>query len=81
MKKYSAMGGGEFEFNPSKLDEKVAKRENFYNNAFISTNNFINANARHYQKLGLGTQENFKEEIIRRLIKDFRGMNDESRIE
>lgn len=30
MKKYSAMGGGEFEFNPSKLDEKIAKRENFY---------------------------------------------------
>ena len=81
MKRYSAMGGGEFEFNPSKLDEKIAKRESFYNNAFISINNLINANARHYQKLGLGMQESFKEEIIKRLIKDFRGMNDESRIE
>lgn len=75
MKKCSAMGGGEFEFNPSKLDEKVGKRESFYNNAFISINNFINANAKHYQKLGLGIEENFKEEIIKRLIKDFRGID------
>ena len=75
MKKCSAMGGGEFEFNPSKLDEKIVKRESFYNNAFISINNFINANAKHYQKLGLGIEENFKEEIIRRLIKDFRGID------
>lgn len=75
MKKYSVMGGGEFEFNPSKLDEKIAKRENFYNNAFIIINSFIDANASHYQKLGLGTQENFKEEIIKRLIKDFRGID------
>lgn len=69
------MGGGEFEFNPSKLDEKVAKREKFYNNAFVNINNFINVHARHYKKLGLGTQENFKEEIIKRLIKDFRGID------
>ena len=27
------------------------------------------------KKLGLGTQENFKEEIIKRLIKDFRGID------
>ena len=75
MKKYSAMGGGEFEFNPSKLDEKVARRENFYNNAFNIINSFIDANARHNQKLSLGTPENFKEEIIKRLIKDFRGID------
>ena len=75
MKKYSAMGGGEFEFTRIKLDEKVARRENFYNNAFIIINSFIDANAKHYQKLSLGTQENFKEEIIKRLIKDFRGID------
>lgn len=74
MRKTSLMGSSEFEFEPWKLEEKINKREAFYNNAFININNYINAHAKNYQKKGLGCANNFKEEMLKRLIKDFRGI-------
>lgn len=74
MRKSSNMGGGEFEFAPNKLDEKLEKRRIYQDNCFRAVNKIIDSYSKDYIDMSLGTRENFKEEIVKRLVKQIRGL-------
>lgn len=71
--KASQMGGGEFEYNPNGLEEKINKRREYLEKEFKDINKRINKGALKYMKESLGTLEGYKEYILRELIKNFRG--------
>lgn len=72
MKKYSQMGGGEFEYNPDALEEKINKRKKYLESEFKIIHKRINEGALNYMKESLGALESYKEYIVRELIKDLR---------
>lgn len=68
MRKNSAMGGGEFEYIPEKLEEKkfIEERHN-------QLEKILNDFAMEYAKQGLGDSENFKRELLRISVLKLRG--------
>lgn len=68
MKKSSAIGGGEFEFEPDKLDLKVARRRAFIKSSAKKFIEQLESDAKLYQETGLGIAHNFKEDIVRILL-------------
>lgn len=72
MRKQSQMGGGEFEYHPEELEEKINKRMEYLENEYEIVRAIINERALKYMSLGLGTIEGYKEYILRELVKDFR---------
>lgn len=74
MRKKSNMGGGEFEFEPSKLDKRLVERKHRQESDVAMINRILDAHCKRYQADGLGNFENHKEYILQRLVKDFRGI-------
>lgn len=72
MRKQSQMGGGEFEYHPEELEEKINKRMEYLEDEYEVVRTIINERALKYMSLGLGTIEGYKEYILRELVKDFR---------
>lgn len=72
MKKFSAMGGGEFEYCPHKLDEKVTKRVNYIEDSYKHIKQELDKVCIEYQKSGLGTFEGIREDIVRLLVLEMR---------
>lgn len=72
MRKQSMIGGGEFEFEPHKLDLKVEKRKEYLDKAESFFINELNRQALEYQKQGLGIFENFRKDIVRALVMELR---------
>lgn len=75
MKKLSNMGGGEFEYIPQALEEKISKRYTYLFNDLESIKHRIDTGAKTYMQLGLGSLEGYKEYIIRELVKDLNNIN------
>lgn len=68
------MGGGEFEYNPNTLEEKINQRQEYLKNEVDTTIELINNRALKYTELGLGSIEGYKEYVLKKLIEDFRGV-------
>lgn len=68
------MGGGEFEYNPNTLEEKINQRQEYLKNEVDRTIELINNRALKYTELGLGSIEGYKEYVLKKLIEDFRGV-------
>lgn len=68
MRKGSAIGGGEFEFEPDKLDLKVARRRAFIKSSSKKFIELLEDEAKMYEGTGLGIAHNFKEDIVRILL-------------
>lgn len=73
MRKNSAMGGGEFEYIPEKLEEKIYRRESFYEEKHNQLEKILNDFAMEYAKQSLGDSENFKRELLRMSVLELRG--------
>lgn len=73
MRKPSQMGGGEFEYHPEKLEEKINQRMDYLEKECEIVETFINERALKYMSSSLGTIEGYKEYILKELVKDFRG--------
>ncbi|MGL6184855.1 MAG: hypothetical protein ACRC1T_05695 [Clostridium chrysemydis] len=73
MRKNSAMGGGEFEFNPDNLEEKIDKRMKFFKEKHEELEKFLTETAFEYSRLGLGDFDNCKKELLRRTVLKMRG--------
>lgn len=72
MRKQSNMGGGEFEFEPHKLEERFNKRKAFLESANEEFIRNLNKCAMEYQRQGLGAYEHCKEDIVRALVMELR---------
>ena len=72
MKKSSQMGGGEYEYHPEKLEEKINKRMDYLEKECEIVETFINERALKYMSSSLGTIEGYKEYILRELVMNFR---------
>jgi len=68
IKKQSNMGGGEFEYEPYKLDVRIIDRKEYFQQALKKIENDIDILGNVYAKRGLGAKENFNQDIIRNLI-------------
>ena len=72
MKKQSMIGGGEFEFEPHKLEERISNRQMFLQEFKAEFIRDLNKCAFEYQEQGLGTYESCREEIVRALVMELR---------
>jgi len=66
------MGGGEYEYHPEKLEEKINKRMDYLEKECEIVETFINERALKYMSSSLGTIEGYKEYILRELVMNFR---------
>lgn len=72
MRKGSSMGGGEFEFNPDKLEEKIDKRLKFTYEKTNEVRNFLDAIGLEYTKAGLGDYKEIRKQILKKLVLELR---------
>ncbi|XZI03021.1 hypothetical protein ACSXE3_15350 (plasmid) [Clostridium perfringens] len=72
MRKQSMIGGGEFEFEPHKLEERFNNRQTFLQSAKAEFIRDLNKCAMEYQEQGLGIFENFRKDIVRALVMELR---------
>lgn len=72
MRKPSQMGGGEFEYHPEKLEEKINQRKDYLEKECEIVERFINERALKYMSSSLGTIEGYKGYILRELMMKFR---------
>lgn len=72
MRKQSMIGGGEFEFEPHKLEERFNNRQTFLQSAKAEFIRDLNKCAMEYQAQGLGTYESCREDIVRALVMELR---------
>ena len=72
MRKGSSMGGGEFEFNPHKLEEKIHKRLKFTYEKTNEDRNLLDTIGLEYMEAGLGNYKEIRKEILKKLVLELR---------
>ena len=72
MRKGSSMGGGEFEFNPHKLEEKIHKRLKFTYEKTNEVRNLLDTIGLEYMDAGLGNYKEIRKEILKKLVLELR---------